>query len=1461
MPHKISVTETLLAQFSTLYLNSLSKRSLAEHSSEEWTQFLQERFAFFSEFALAPEGQFRLLPPDPTYPRLLNKRVLEYVCPDATFLLLTIERLFRDLGLQITRTLHPIMTLEVNADGQLVGLSKPLPGTQLVAVMYIEFEDTHDEAILSVLETRLRYHLQAIQSAYQDQAPMLALLQKCKADILSQDFSIHEPKEEWVNLLDWLLDQNFSFMGVIAYDLPASESSSVICDTNTGLGLLSSSFLSQFPALSATVLAHTDRMRTYHQPFVFSRLNFTSPIQRFEKFMRLSLKFPGKNGGLREIIFIGLLRQSSLFAKNIETPLIHLKMKSIFKLKNMLPGSYDYNEVIRIFTSIPKFELFRRTKEDLLQMVEDILSINNPNDIYCFSRKKLGIKLPIMIVIPPRLYTSSTVTTIETYLKKVIPHTDVEILDIPGEEHSRLQFYFEQSSDMSETVDCALLESELRELIKPWEDLFREAILAEYPGIAGEKLYHRYVSAFPNHYRVRCNPKHAVVDLVFLEKLYKENDIQFGLVPFFMPGSVSSGKTSLLTIYNKEKIELILIMPILENLGFRVFDELTTRIGTAENVIAYLHSFRFTDLAGNKIDEDKHRVILTDLLRAVFDKRAVNDRLNLLALNADLSWRAITVLQCYRNFLFQITAPTYTRDKITSTLLNHPASARLLFQYFETKFSTDPRLGDPAHRQKALLPKLEKQFLESLHEVSEVAEDLIFRRLLNAMQSTLRTNFYIPKSNGDDFVSIKIDSSQIQQMPLPVPYREIYVYDAGVEGCHIRFGSVARGGLRWSNRPDDFRKEVLDLVKTQQTKNVVIVPVGSKGGFIVKNQPTERQALQEETQRQYKKFVSALLDITDNFDVSGQVKSPEHVVLYDKADPYLVVAADKGTATFSDFANSVSEAYHFWLGDAFASGGTYGYNHKAVGVTAKGAWECVKLHFRELGKDCQTEPFTVAGIGDMAGDVFGNGMLLSPVIKLVAAFNHMHIFLDPNPPIESSLKERERLFNLPTSSWEDYDAKLISKGGGIFSRKAKEITLSPEIKALLNVDADVLTGEALITAILGMQVDLLWFGGIGTYIKASHQDHLSVGDPANDAVRIDSTQCRARVIGEGANLGITQAARIELNQRGVSTNTDAIDNSAGVNMSDYEVNIKILLNRLVREGLIASVEDRNHILTEMTDSVTAHCLINNNQQHRLISLDVLRSQSRLDLFVSLVASLTSSGLLSPKTEAIPEAAALSAALTPQGTIPRCILAVLQAYVKMSVYDGLVHSPVLDTPYFEPFYTTYFPTELLTKFPEPLKTHQLKKEILCTAVTNKVVNQCGITFYHDMVRLTDRTMGDITLAYLLLSDALNTDGLRKDILSSATSEADQYKALLLLEDALLALTQDLLQVSMIPLTVAFSKTLGASFVAIKRRLADDSRVIVAREQWLALGFDRDLSDVLAVLARPVVLIDLLYLGQA
>ncbi|MGE4169978.1 MAG: NAD-glutamate dehydrogenase domain-containing protein [Candidatus Margulisiibacteriota bacterium] len=1443
--------DSLLTQFATLYLNAIAPRWIKDYDAKSLSDFVQERFSFFKT-ALAKGRDFRVVPLPGDNP--FEKRfVFEFVCPDAMFLLATFEELFAENNLKILRRLHPIMGVVEDKKG-VSAIEAPQEGGRLVSVTYIEFEGLEDEAHLDALVARIGIHLNAIQKAFQDKPAILKQIEVLKQQIsANKTLKLAEPKEEWENLLDWLKDYNFSFYGYGAF---SHTGKSVGFDAKSGLGILAKDYLKTDPfELEKNLLAHTQKAHVPTSPFVFDTIQVKSPIQRFENLMRLSLTVTEGKTTVTHV-FLGLLKRTSLLVKNIETPLIHLKMAAIFKAKQMLPGSYDYNSVIKLFTTIPKFESFRTSASELLEMVEDLLSITNPNEVYCFTRTHQSGMFPLMVVIPNSLFTVETIQKIKTFLLETIPHKSVEMIEMNGEEQGRLQFYFELSGDAS-TLAIDHIENEVRERVKPWDEKLRDVLYQAYPGTVGKQLYAFYVQAFPDHHRVRRTPQETLRDIHFLEKLANENRVQFNLLPFHQPHSYLHGKVSTLSIYSREKIDLITIMPILQNLGLYVFDEITTRIGATDNTIAYIHSFRVTDQNKEKLDETVLKSLIVDLLTEIFRNRTSNDPLNALAISAQLNWRAINVLQLYRNLYVQLRSP-YTRDRINATILKYPNASALLFSYFEHKFSTMAHFGAQKERLEKGLPRVKQAFLDSLHAVSDVTDDLILQRLFNLIDHTLRTNFYIPKTNGDTFISIKLDSQQLKQMPAPAPFREMFVYDVGFEGTHLRFGKVARGGLRWSDRLDDFRTEILGLVKTQQTKNVVIVPVGSKGGFVLKKSPLTREEAGAESEKQYRNFIRALLDITDSVNGKGDVVHPSHVLMYDEADPYLVVAADKGTANFSDLANDIAQDYGFWLGDAFASGGSIGYNHKKVGITARGAWECVTLHFSELGKDIAKESITVAGIGDMSGDVFGNGMLLSNKLKLQAAFNHAHIFLDPDPDMKKSFDERYRLFHLPRSSWTDYNEKLISKGGGIFDRKAKEIRLSEEVKRLLEVKEDVLTGEDVIKAILKMKVELLWFGGIGTYIKATAQTNTEVGDMANDAVRIDAKECRALVIGEGANLGLTQSARIEFSRLGGKLNTDAIDNSAGVNMSDYEVNIKILLQRMLEEKQLKSMDDRNAFLEAATDEVTELVLLNNQGQHRLLSMDALRSVKQFSAFAKLIQSLIASGQLNAKTETIPDATELEQFHLLKQPIPRPILAVIQAYVKMAVFNELSVSTVVQDPELNGVYESYFPKTFLKKFGTHMSKHRLRNEIIATALTNKIVNQAGITFYFQAQQLTGCSYAEITRAYLVVDAALNGEALRKSLLNSEVHDADLYAAWVDYETVLALLVMEMLQMRKFELNFNQIKKLSSVFSHLHKEVSKKEGSAV--KSWKKMGFDEGLSKTLACLSQLPTAVDVVTLVE-
>ncbi len=1391
---------SVLKQYSTKFLSGMSERMRETYSQSQLDDFLKERFAFFRE-AVRRSGMVRVRPQKISQnlqadTNLHGQVIVEIVSPDAPFIVVTVEALMRQLDLLIHRKLHPIIGVELSVGKEVEKVFLPQQHLDKYDHLYLEIETDTDNASLKRIETRIAEHMLAVQLVRNHQQEMLQLLESAQKKIDAITVVSAETRNEWSNLCGWLKHDNYTVMGSITFALKDADSADFITPvTDSGRGIIDPLYLDKTSNKLFDVLtAHLWKRRHSEFPFALDRIHFKSPVLRFENMMMLSIKVPDEKLGMLEHVFLGLLRSSSLHIKNIETPLIHQKMQFIFKNRNMLVDSYDYNEVVRIFSATPKIELFRTSRKELMQVCDSLLSVNNPNNILCFKiNTRVSNVLKLMIVMPTSLFNDEVIEHTVALLVAKFTHQKCDWYEARGSEKSRLHIEFELKEDAKGKSDLPAfkllqLESEISSLIKPWEIQLRELLRDKHPGEEGIQLYERYVPLMPSDYRARVNTTEAMENIQYLELLTHQENIQFNLKRFTVPSILKS--VSLLYIYSKDKIHLIEIMPILQNLGLHVIDQLTTRIGNDQKTLGFIQSFRVIRSDRVLIDEEHYKPLLEAIVQQVFRKKTENDPLNALALLANLGWREINVLQLYRNLYLQLNAPL-TRETINSVLLRHPQCSRLLFETFATRFSLDTSFGNQEYRQEVLLPQKKQEFIESLEKVKQVTDDEVLRCLFELIENTLRTNFYLPKDDDETGISIKIDSKNIELMPDPVPFREIYVHDFGMEGLHLRFGAVARGGLRWSDRPDDFRTEILGLVKTQQTKNVVIVPVGSKGGFVLKNPPAIREDVLVESKIQYRRFISAMLEITDNYDAQGKIHTPGHVIPYDDPDPYLVVAADKGTATFSDIANEVSEKHDFWLGDAFASGGSVGYDHRKEGITARGGWECVKLHFQEMGRNIQTEPTTVIGVGDMSGDVFGNGMLQSKTIQLNAAFNHMHIFLDPNPDPELSWQERKRLFEMQRSTWEDYAAELISSGGGVYERHAKSINLSHEVKEMLGVVEDSLKGEEVVHRILHMDVDLLWFGGIGTFIKSPAQSHLQVGDQANNDIRINSSECKVKVIGEGANLGLTQLARIELSNNGVRLNTDAVDNSGGVNISDYEVNLKILLQQMLRVGLLNSKKERDDLLISATDEVSELVLANNRGQHRLISMDSMRSNLNLRLFRKIITHLEEKGM-NKKNEHIPSWAELNQFENANMPLPRPVLAVLMAYSKMEVFDALSASKMPLEEELTKYYLEYIPKLLRDFFGEKINDHPLKKEIVSTVLTNKIINQAGSTFISRMAQVSNRIIPEIVRTYLVMEASLGAEGIRNELYSyNNINEKERYEALIELEDVLKMLVRNVL----------------------------------------------------------------------
>lgn len=1447
--------QELLQSFAAHYLQSMVLRVLQSFSHQELAEFVQARFELFQEILQSQTGKFTI-----TNPKGNNKTIIEIAYPDAAHLVATIESLFQEFKIRVTFRVHSLMSVKKNGTGAYASVLPPEPTGDRVVIIYFEIDEIEDEAVLDQLRARLDTHLCAIEVATRDREQVIEKMRSLKPLVAKTTAPLPEPREEWQKLLDWLENLNFSFFGYIAFPTGSSQTE-LEPVLNSGLGILSDTYLKKDLFQLLSVLKSISwRFCDSPSPFAFDTIKVKSPVKRFEHLMRLSLKLLNEKGELIEHVILGLIKRSSLQTKSSDVPLIHYKMMYIFEKKKFLFDSHNYNQVVRIFSTVPQFELFRTPAETLLQIANNILSITDNNDIYCFARNDFEKNtIFLMVAIPNELFNHDNITSIIKYLKSQAPYSDYEVVEVLGVSICRLHIYFDLLGDGNWTPNTTILEQDISELVKSWDAKVQQCLYEQHPSGLSEQLYRRYIPVMPPHYRIRTAPVEAVRDILILEKMAHGKGIEFDLAPFQSPESDLSGSVSLLYLYSRDKIDLIQTMPVLQNLGLYVVDQLTARIGDKQVTYGYIQSYRIRDKNQHPLDIKRYKTLITDLLTAVFEGKTENDPLNALTILADLPWRAINVLQLYRNLYLQV-GSAYTKEKINRALKHYPNHARSLFEYFEVRFSPDNHHGNLEYRKEVLLPKKRKAFIESLRKVNEVVEDVIFRHLFELVENTLRTNYFIPKTTGDTFISIKLDSRKVKEMPVPVPFREIYVHDVGMEGTHLRFGTVARGGLRWSDRVDDFRTEILGLVKTQQTKNVVIVPVGSKGGFIIKKSVKSREEAAQESQKQYKKFISGLLDITDNMDANRKPKHPHHVLAYDQLDPYLVVAADKGTATFSDTANAISSQYKFWLDDAFASGGSVGYDHKKEGITARGAWECVKIHFKEMGKDIQSEVTTVAGVGDMSGDVFGNGMLLSKCLKLRAAFNHMHIFLDPDPDPQASWEERQRLFKLPRSTWRDYNKNLISQGGGVFDRNAKEVPLSPEVQAMLGVDVDVLSGEKMIRTILRMQTELLWFGGIGTYIKSDQESHFQVGDQANDAVRINVSDCQASVIGEGANLGMTQLGRIDFASKG-AINTDAVDNSAGVNMSDYEVNIKILLQQMLQQGELESVEERNALLAQATDEVSELVLGNNRRQHRLLSMDGIRSIDHFRIFKHLIRYLITEKGLDAKSEFIPSRGQLEKMDEAKGHLSRPVLAVLQAYVKMWVYNSLLESEMLNDPYLEPIYRDYFPQTIRQRFGDKISKHPLRREIIGTVLTNKLVNQAGITFFYRMEQLSAKTIDQITMAYLIFDECLDGPNFRYMILyTEGVSEFEKYTALISFENIIQLLAQSLLQLSGKSVSFDMINKYKGLFDDLRDSLADSQEVIEARAHWEEKGFSEEVAKIIGLSTELSVAPDVIYLHE-
>ncbi len=1294
--------------------------------------------------------------------------VVEIVNDDMPFLVDSVAAALGRRGLRVHSLIHPIVLVERDSAGRRLGLrpdGQPRDGGTVTAesLMHIEFDEQTSRAVLADIEAELRIVLNDVRAAVEDWPKMLAQVDSCLTALAEGNPPISDDERgEARALLQWMRDNHFTFLGYREYDYQvAGEALAIVPDS--GLGLLrdpNRRVMRQAGSeQSAADLAPEVRQFLREpRPLLILKANVRSTVHRPVHLDYIAVKqFDADGHVVGERRFVGLFTSAAYNRLPGEIPYLRRKVARIQEKAQLPPRSHDAKALQNVLDTFPRDELFQIGEETLFQFAMAILALHDRPRLRLFVRHDAFQRFAsCMIFVPREVYSSELRQRFEEILSEAFDgHVSNFYTQIGDDPLARAQAIVATTPGAVPDVDLARLEQELVRAARGWTDQLRDELTDRYGEERGLKRWHSFKDGLPRGYQEFSDPAHATFDVAMMDELKGDRRLALNL---YRPIELPENQCRFKMFSRDQAVILSDCLPVMERMGLRVLEERQFRIvrddGNTRRLFM-IHDFLLQQEGPGGIDVAAAKQHFEEAFAAVWRGQAESDGFNRLVLAAGLDWREVVILRAICKYLRQ-TGIAFSQDYMEEALASNPAVAADLVKLFHTRF--DPQAAADREARELQAEAVARSLAQGLDAVQSLDEDRILRRFLNVVEATLRTNFYQPGAEGPHkpYLSFKVNSLLVDEMPAPVPYREIFVYAPEVEGIHLRGGPVARGGLRWSDRREDFRTEVLGLMKAQMVKNAVIVPVGSKGGFVPKRPPAggDRDAMIANGIACYQTFIHGLLDITDNLDGADLVP-PVDVVRHDGDDPYLVVAADKGTATFSDIANAIAEERGFWLGDAFASGGAAGYDHKKMGITARGAWELVKRHFRELGKNIQEEEFTVIGIGDMSGDVFGNGMLLSRHILLKAAFDHRNIIVDPTPDPATGWVERKRLFDLPRSSWMDYDAGLLSPGGRIYDRRAKSLALTPELKAWLGVAKDSMTPNELIRTILKAEAELLWIGGIGTYVKSAHETDGQVGDRANDALRVNGADLQVRVIGEGGNLGMTQAGRIEFASAGGRLNTDAVDNSAGVDCSDHEVNIKVLLNAAMASGDLTR-KQRDTVMVEMTDDVAQLVLRNNYLQGQAISLTEAHGPVALNSHIRFVRELERAGLLNPRLEGLPDDEAVAEREAATKGLYRPEIAVLLAYAKTTLYAELLASNLPDESYFEADLLRYFPKVLQERFLEELRTHKLRREIIATETANAVVNHAGVTFVSAVKEETGASAPDIARAFAVVREVF---GLR------------------------------------------------------------------------------------------------------
>ena len=1334
----------LQQRFVRSYFRGVGEEDLRERTPAALARVAMDHLTFGIERKPAHESLIRVFNPDPRTDGFDSPHtVVMIVTDDAPFLVDSIGIALRRADISVHMIVHPVLDVHRDGRGRLIELgSNGSDKIRAESWQMYEIDRQNDPARLEKITKDIQATLDDVHVAVEDWPTMREKAKSISAELESNPPPLPADEvSEARRLLEWMEGRHFVFLGYRHYNLErGSTEDQLVPDTRSGLGILRNGGRGARNAGAITLRGDIRAKAREAELLILTKANSTATVHRGEYLDYIGVKTFDNRGRVNgEHRFLGLWTATAYHRTPHDIPVLRRKVDRVIEYFGLDSASHDGKAVLNVLETYPRDELFQASVDDLIRIARGVVNLYERRTVRMLVRRDPYHRFySCLIYVPRDRYNTEVRQRFEKIVLEGFNGTSVETqVQISGSNHARVHVVVHTDPDSKVKVDYMAVEKRIAEAALTWSDRLRDIVVENKGEAAGIALANRYRRAFPMSYEEDVSPRDALDDIADLETL-REQPTTLRL-HLHRPPEQKPERVHLKIVKLGEPVPISDLLPMLENFGLRVISERPYELTWPEGGSAWIQDFEVEHRDRVPVEIAKVEADFTDAFLAAWRGDIENDGFNRLLLVAGLKAREIVVLRAYCRYLLQTGVP-FSQASMERTLANNPAIARNLVRLFERRFNPD------VVTNKRDTDKLVSQIRTDLDAVASADEDRILRGYLNVVEATIRTNYYqLANDQPKSYLAVKLDPSKIPDLPLPRPKFEVFVYSPRVEAVHLRMGYVSRGGIRWSDRREDFRTEILGLMKAQNVKNTVIVPVGAKGGFVCKRLPNgTREEVQAEVIACYQTLIRSLLDLTDNI-IGGKIVPPPRVVRRDADDAYMVVAADKGTASFSDIANAISIEYGYWLGDACASGGSAGYDHKKMAITARGAWECVKRHFREIGVDIQKEDFTATGIGDMSGDVFGNGMLLSRHIRLLAAFDHRHIFLDPNAVSASSFEERERLFKLPRSSWDDYDRKKISKGGGVFPRTAKSITLSPEASSMLGIAATTAAPNEIIRAILKMPADLLWNGGIGTYVKSSEESNAEVGDRTNDAVRINGTELRAKVVGEGGNLGLTQRGRVEYALGGGRLNTDFIDNSAGVNTSDVEVNIKILLNPLMQAGKLTR-GDRNKLLARMTNEVATLVLRNNYLQSQAISTLELQARARLPEFQHLIRTLERSGDLNRALEFLPADDELADRRKRGVGLSRPELSILLAYSKIWLTNHLLASDVPEDPYLSNELERYFPEPIQEKFSRQIGQHRLRREIITTATTNSLVNRMGPAFVPRAQEDTGAQPAQIARAY-------------------------------------------------------------------------------------------------------------------